>query len=156
MAKTHNNKKLNILFITIPITINTISTMSSFTTAISNINKTNPQHEILDVYKQCMLDLIVCTTTMSIPDVNKSIEAGFLRNKKHIINLIFSNNKNIYMFHDKIINIKYFKYMFDGYDFGDNIIVDVVVDKMFDDYNVMEIIMDIFDNNKCYRCKSYS
>lgn len=128
-------------------------TMSLFTTAITDIKTIHPHHEILNKYKQYMLDIIFNSTKeMNFMEIHKNIEQQFLENKQYIIKLMFSDNKNIYVFVDYLININYFKNMFDGYVFN-NVIVEVIVDKMIDNH---EIVNNIINGNNNLEITTYS
>lgn len=72
----------------------------------------------------------------------ENIKLELLTNKNYIIKLIFSNTSScIHTPINILYNIEYFKNMFDGHNFGDDIIVEIIMNESVDDYNIMNNII---------------
>lgn len=123
--------------------------MSTFNDCINTIihkihNKTKLNYTEKKIYKKfntyVICDMYINNNTNKDNYIN-IIQSQFIQNKVYIIKLIFSNDMHIYVSLDILTNIEYFKIMFDGYVFSDNCIIDVVMFKEMDNYDIMESVI---------------
>lgn len=121
-------------------------------TAITNTNNgitvSQAEYETLNTYlwhvKQFALkgDTI---NTINIDDVIEHFRLDLLKDKNYIINLIFSNGNNLYVYSKKIKCIEYFKIMIEEYNF-DNIITNIDIHPSIDYYDFIKTIIDFVEN----------
>lgn len=91
--------------------------------------------------------------TPNIDTIINNISTNFIQNKFHIIKLIFSNDQHIYTTLKILKNIEYFKIMFDGYNFDNDCIIDIVMIKEMDNYYCMENVLYYITNNTCIKSR---
>lgn len=137
--------------------------MDAFTTFIDIISnkKTNniPLDEceiiIINMYKDYVMDFILTKNgndTIVIKDIMEMVKINLIKDNKYIIKLNFTNGKYMYLSLNTLLNIEYFKMMFDNYNFGNNCIINLDVCKEIDNYEHMTLVLKFVNTKKIDKC----
>lgn len=101
------------------------------------------EKEIYKLFKESLTNISYSPEKVNIINIDNivdNIRLQLLKTKNYIIKVICSDGE-FYVFKESLVKIKYFKNMLDGYNFGDDLIIDVKVISEIDDYDTMEIIL---------------
>jgi hypothetical protein len=102
------------------------------------------------LFKDEMFDLIDPTqklnSTINLHDALVNTYNMFLEYKTYIICLVFSDNKKIYVWEGKLCDIEYFNNMLEYHE-PENIITEIPIVGILDNFTVMESIIDFVNYN---------
>lgn len=89
--------------------------------------------------------------TVSLNELNNILKPKVMHEYGNIVKLIFDdNNKYLYVSIKLLLEIDYFKNMIDGYDFGDEYIIEIKLCKEMDNYDVICDILTFANNCNDY------
>lgn len=115
----------------------------------NNIELNYTEKSIKNKFSEYITSRIFTTnkiTEINIDELNSTIETIIINNQQHIIKLLFSNNKYIFVNKSILTKIQYFKNMLEGYEFNNNSIVEIKVITNIDSYKYMnEVINFVYD-----------
>lgn len=106
---------------------------------------------VYDMYYTNMMKCVFDKTRIINMDIiHYSIQTSLVKDKNYIIKLLFSDTTRIYINYTLLNEIELFKDMLDMYEFNNECVVEIVVGKEIDSYNIMNEIYN-FTVNGVYK-----
>lgn len=117
---------------------------------ILTIVEKNDNHILLNNLEKSILDMYINDLTNLVKNNNlmvdlnvffENIKNNLINKKISIIKFTFSNKECIYVNKNTLINIEYFKIMFDSCDYSDEFVCEVYINEHYDNFTILQSII---------------